>query len=121
VARERSENRIVSETDREIAIERWRDGKAVTELAKELGVHRNTINNWIRGKHRYRVPSQEEGLDPQAQKVEELRLQIEALEGTVGRQAMEIRFFKGAWRRVEELRQARSGNGGTASTPKSGA
>jgi len=121
VGRKKEENRIVSGTEREIAVEQWRDGKPVTELAKELGVHRNTVNNWIRGKYRYRVVSEEEEPDPESQKMEALKLQVEALEATVGRQAMEIRFFKGALRRVEELRQKRSGNGGTASTPKSGA
>jgi hypothetical protein len=112
---------MVSGTERELAIEQWRDGKGINELAKELEVHRNTVTNWIRGQHRYRVPSQEAEINPESQKVETLQLQIEALEGTVGRQAMEIRFFKGALRRVEESRQQRSGNGGTASTPKSGA
>ena len=117
----RKEKRVVSEAEREAAIERWREGKGITELGQELGVHRNTISNWIRGKYRYRVPTRDVELDPQAQKIEELQQQVEALEGTVGRQAMEIRFFKGALRRVEVSRQQRSGNGGTASTPKSGA
>lgn len=121
MGRKKEENRIVGGAEREIAIEQWRDGKSTTELAKELGVHRNTVNYWIRGKYRYRVPGQEEELDAESQKIEALKLQVEALEGTVGRQAMEIRFFKGALRRVEESRQKRSGNGGTASTPKSGA
>lgn len=121
MGRKKKENRIVGGSEREVAIEQWRDGKSITELAKELGVHRNTVNNWIVGKHRYRVPSQEEEPDPESQKIEALKLQVEALEGTVGRQAMEIRFFKGALRRVEESRQKRSGNGGTASMPKSGA
>jgi transposase len=117
-----NQNRVVSEGDREVAIEQWRNGKPITELVKELGVHRNTISNWIRGKARYGVPSQEEeDLDPKSQEMEALKLQVEALEATVGRQAMEIRFFKGALRRVEELRQTKRGNGGTASTPKSGA
>jgi predicted transcriptional regulator len=93
----------------------------VVELAKVLGVHRNTINQWIRGKERERVAGQDVKLDPRDQRIEELELQVGALEGTVGRQAMELRFFKGALRRIEVSRQRRSGNGGTASTPKSGA
>jgi transposase-like protein len=121
VGRKKKENRIVSGSEREIAIEQWRDGKSVTELARELGVHRNTVHHWIVGKHRYRVPSQEEEPDAESQKIEALKLQVAALEGTVGRQAMEIRFFKGALRRVEESRQKRSGSGVTASMPKSGA
>jgi predicted transcriptional regulator len=111
----------VGPAERELAVERWRDGKGITELAAELGVHRNTVNGWIRGKQRYRVPGQEVELDPQVRKIEELQQQIEALEGTVGRQAMEIRFFKGALRRVEVSRQQKKESGGTASTPKSGA
>jgi len=117
----RKQNRIIGSAEREQAIERWRDGKGVVALAAELGVHRNTINQWLRGRHRYRVPDQEPELDPQVRKIEELQQQIEALEGTVGRQAMEIRFFKGALRRVEVLRQQIKESGGTASTPKSGA
>jgi transposase-like protein len=117
----RKQNHQLGGEEREVAIEQWRDGKSITELSKELGVHRNTISNWISGKARYRVPSQEEDADPESQKMEALKSQVEALEATVGRQAMEIRFFKGALRRVEELRQTKRGNGGTASTPKSGA
>ncbi len=121
MGRKRKNHRTIDSVDREIAVEQWRDGKSITELASELDVHRNTINNWIRGKARYRVASQEEDVSPASQKMEALKLQVEALEATVGRQAMEIRFFKGALRRVEELRQNKQGNGGTASTPKSGA
>ena len=119
MGRKKEENRIVSGTERDVAIERWRDGKSVTELAKDLGVHRNTVSNWIRGKYRYRIASEEEEPEPESQKIEALKLQVAALEGTVGRQAMEIRFFKGALRRVEALRQKESGNGVTASTPRS--
>ena len=121
MGRKKKENRIVSGREREIAIEQWRDGKSITELAKELGVHRNTVHHWVVGRQRYRVPSQEEEPDPESQKIEALQLQVATLEGTVGRQAMEIRFFKGALRRVEESRQKKSGNGGTASMRKSGA
>ena len=45
----RNQYRVVGAAEREAAIERWRDGKGVTELAKDLGVHRNTITHWIRG------------------------------------------------------------------------
>jgi transposase-like protein len=117
----RKEHRVVDAAEREIAIERWREGCGISELARELGVHRNTVNQWIRGKDRYRIASQEGERDPQALKIEELQQQIAALEGTVGRQAMEIRFFKGALRRVEGSRQQKKESGGTASTPKSGA
>jgi transposase len=118
---ERKQNRMVGTAEREAAIEQWRSGIGVTELARMLGVHRNTVNEWLRGKERERAAGQEARLDPRDQRIEELELQVGALEGTVGRQAMELRFFKGALRRVEVTRQRRSANGGTASTPKSGA
>ena len=115
----RKQHRMVGSAEREMAVERWRDGKGVTELAAELGVHRNTVNEWVRGQHRYRVPDQEVELAPEVRKIQELQEQIEALEATVGRQAMEIRFFKGALRRVEVSRQPKKESGDTASTPKS--
>jgi hypothetical protein len=117
----RKQNRVVGAAEREAAIEQWRKGMGVLELARILGVHRNTINQWIRGKERERAAGREVLLEPAEQRIEELELQIAALEGTVGRQAMELRFFKGALRRVEVSRQRRSGSGDTASTPKSGA
>ncbi len=104
--------------ERETAIEQWRNGAGVVELAARLGVHRNTINNWLRGQRRERVEGGDVELDPRDQRIEELQLQIGALEGTVGRQAMELRFFKGALRRVEVSRQRKKDNGGTVSTPK---
>jgi hypothetical protein len=102
-----------------MAMERWREGKGVTELAAERGVHRNTVNEWIRGEHRYRVAGQEEEVSAETRKIQDLREQTAALEGTVGRQAMGIGFFKGALRRVEVSRQQKKESGGTASTPKS--
>jgi transposase-like protein len=105
--------------ERETAIEHWRNGAGVVEIATTLGVHRNTVNGWVRGLMRERVAGGDLELDPRDQRIEELLQQIGALEGTVGRQAMEIRFFKGALRRVEVSRQRKKDNGGTASTPKS--
>jgi hypothetical protein len=114
-------NKIVVGGEREWAIEQWRMGRGVIELAALFGVHRNTIQNWIRGRKRSPRRDGEPERDRRDQKIEELELQVGALEGTVGRQAMEIRFFKGALRRIEGSRQQRSAKGGTASTPKSGA
>ena len=110
---------VSGQAERETAIEQWRSGVGVGELAELLGVHRNTINNWIRGQRREQTVGGGVELDPRDQRLEALQLQIGALEGTVGRQAMEIRFFKGALRRVEVSRQQRKESGGTASMPKS--
>jgi hypothetical protein len=51
----RKEHVFVGPAEREMAMERWRDGKGVTELVAERGVHRITDNECIRGKHRYQV------------------------------------------------------------------
>ena len=54
------------------------------------------------------------------EEVERLREKTAQLEGTIGRQKVELDFFKNALRRVEELRRSKSSNGETASTRKSG-
>jgi len=112
-------NRIFSGAEREAAIKEWQNGQTVVGLADLLGVHRNTITNWMRGKPRLPDPGGDGRMDVHNQRIEELLLQVAALEGTVGRQAMEIRFFKGALRRVEVSRQQKEKIGETASTPKS--
>jgi transposase-like protein len=114
----RRERKYVSKAERETAIEQWRSGQSVAAVARSLGVHHNTVNYWIRGR-KQKESVGEIDLDPRDRKIEELQLQVGALEGTVGRQAMEIRFFRGTLRRVEESRQQKPENGGTASTPRS--
>jgi len=50
---------------------------------------------------------------------ERLRKRVAELEQLVGRQAVELDFFKGALRRVEARRQNNDTSGGAASTSKS--
>jgi hypothetical protein len=59
--------------------------------------------------------------DPQAKRIRDLEAKIAALEGELGRNHVEVRFFRSALRRVEASRQANGEHGGTASTWKSAA
>jgi len=105
---------------RRAALKKLRSGWTVVEVAEEFGIHRNSVRNWVlKAERESEEASRREGLDPRDRRIEELELQIAALEGTIGKQAMELRFFKGALRRVEEKRQEREATGGPASTPKS--
>ena len=108
------------------AVERMKHCQDVSKLAEELGVSRGALYLWkrrVEGLPSYRsairqgtAASQD---DPQAKKIRELEAKIAALEGEIGRQSLETSFFKGALRRVEELRRQREERGETASTSKS--
>lgn len=104
---------------RDAALEQVQGGISAAEIARQLGVHRNTIQNWVQAARKRGSELAPATEWTWQRKIEQLQVQVGALEGTVGRQAMEIRFFKGALRRVEESRRQTNKPGGTASTPKS--
>jgi transposase-like protein len=96
----------------------------VTALARELGIRRKWLYKW----------AEEEGAGgagqpaPIARSAEEvekenerLKRKVAEMERLAGQQAAELDFFKGALRRIREVRQNSTNNGGTASTNKSGA
>jgi transposase len=111
------------------------NGESVRALHREFGIKCSVLYRWrdayrkegAAGLSRSRgrppgVPSAERatrgpagspGQDPAAQ-------EIAALEGKIGRQALEIDFLQRAFKRVKELRQQSSKAGGTASTGRSG-
>ena len=108
------------------AVERMKLGCNVSQLAEELGVGRTSLYDW-----RWKAEEQATAgttpamlaadFDPRDHKLKELESKVAHLESELGRRSLEISFFKGALRRIEESRQSRSNSGGTASTPKSGA
>ena len=57
--------------------------------------------------------------DPRDRHVRKLEEKLKELEGVIGQKTLELDFFAGALRRVEESRQRRGKSGATASTPKS--
>jgi len=110
------------------AVERMQHCKDVSKLAEELGVSRGAMYLWkrrVEGLPSYRDAARQGEPasldDPQAKRIRELEAKIAALEGELGRSSVEIRFFKGALRRIEETRRADAEPGGTASTSKSAA
>jgi len=103
----------------ERAIRRMKLGDNISQLSRELGVHRTCLYRWKR----------QLGLRPQGRKraveedwrdrgIETLEAKIARLERVVGGQWQELDFFESALRRIEK-KDAMIGGGGTASLPKS--
>jgi transposase len=109
-----------SEADRQRALERMKNGESVIALAKELGVSRNLLY-WWRQRSEGRLKAKEPGAaeDPRERRVRELEKQVGELKGVIGQKTLELDFFAGALRRIEESRRKRGKPGATASTPKS--
>jgi len=110
------------------AVERMEHCEDVRKLAEELGVSRGALYLWkrrVEGLPSYRSAArqgQPASLDdPQAKKIRELEAKVAALEGELGRNSVEARFFKSALRRIEESRRANEERGGTTSTSRSAA
>jgi transposase-like protein len=92
----------------------------VKALAKELGVARQQLYGW-KQRAEQRANPREPGTteDPRDRRIRELTEKVAELEGVIGQKALELDFFAGALRRIEESRQKKGVSGETASTPKS--
>ena len=107
------------------AVQRVLKGESAAEVAAELGIPNQFVWKWKKivvekgedhlyevgrpqqwAKRREKKPLDESGKERR----------IAELERLVGRQQMELRFLDRALRRIEELRQANSGDGGEASS-----
>ena len=105
------------------ALGRLEDAGNVQTLAEELGIRRELLYKWqkqfeasgpegLRNSGRPRpVLSARERLEPDAR--------IAELERKLGKQAMELDFFRGALRRIEALRRLSDGPGATVSSRRS--
>jgi transposase-like protein len=94
------------------ALEKMKTCANVTQLARELGIHRKWLYQWkadaAGGTAEPAMP-----VEPQFQK------KVKELEALVARQSLELDFFKGALQRVEERRRKREQTSGPGSTSKS--
>jgi len=104
---------------RERALERMKTCENVRALAKELGVARQLLYVWKQEAEGRRkpckpVPTQ----DPRDRQIRNLEKRVGELERVIGRKTLELDFFAGALRRIEESRQKKGRAGETASTPK---
>ncbi len=107
---------------REMAIRRMKLGDNISQLARELGVHRTCLYGWKRkhGRQRYsRVVAP--APDWRDHRIEELEAKITRLEGIIGGQWVELDFFESALRRIEEKARKNGDSGGKVSTLKSAA
>ena len=105
---------------RQRALERMKTCQNVRVLAKELGVARQLLYLWkqqAEGRKKASEPGASE--DPRDRRIGELEKKVGELQGCIGQKTLELDFFAGALRRIEESRQKKGKTGATASTPKS--
>ncbi len=112
--------------------ERMLAGENVAMLSREFDLPRSMMYRW-RDAYRERGPSALSGSRGRPPSLassgglrtagsgteEQLRRRVAELERTIGRQSVQIDFFKGVFRRLEEVPKT-SATGGKASTRKSG-
>ena len=105
---------------RQQALERMKTCDNVKALAKELGVARQQLY-WWKQRAEQRANPREPGAskDPRDRQIRELTKKVAELEGVIGQKTLELDFFAGALRRIEESRQKKGMSGETASTQKS--
>jgi transposase-like protein len=105
---------------RQQALERMKTCDNVKALAKELGVARQQLY-WWKQRAEQRANPREPGAteDPRDRRIRELTKKVSELEGVIGQKTLELDFFAGALRRIEESRQKKGMSGETASTQKS--
>jgi transposase-like protein len=118
------------------AIDRMDAGENVSALSRELGVKREVLYRWRSlyrsgGKERLRERSGRptvaeaqslaaaRGPSVKAADLAEARRQIADLERKIGRQQLDLDFFKGALRHIEASHQPNERLGATVSSPKS--
>lgn len=105
---------------RQRALERMKNCQNVKVLAKELGVARQLLYLWkqqAEGRKKASEPGASE--DPRDRRIRELEKKVGELQGCIGQKTLELDFFAGALRRIEESRRKKGKTGATASTPKS--
>jgi transposase len=124
-------NRVFSREFRVQVAQRILQGESVSKLHHELEIQRSMLYRWRDGYRKegaagldrkvgrpagVRKPAPKFGVSEE----ESLRQQIAALERKVGQQALQLDFFKRAFKRVKASNQASGSAGETASTRRSG-
>jgi len=102
-------------------VERMLAGENVMALAKQHGLARSMMYRWRDAYRRQGAGGIDKPPGPPAEgdRERKLRERIGELERTIGRQAVEIDFFKGVFKRLRESPKAQR-RGGEASTRRSG-
>jgi transposase-like protein len=103
------------------AVERMKTSGNIHELARELDIERKLLYTWkyqFEGRPEPRHASYVE--TPEETTERKLKEEIAQLKQALADRTLEIDFFKGALRRIEEGRQSKATTGEVASMPKSG-
>ena len=124
-----SEQRVFSWEFKESAARRMLDGESVSALHHELQIKRSVLYRWrdayrkdgVAGLQRVRgrPPGVPNPPRPAANPEDAAARRIAELERKVGQQALDLDFFRRAFKRVNELRRKPAEPGATASTERS--
>jgi len=104
-----------------LAVERMKVCDNITALARELDIEQRLLYVWkhqFEGRPEPRHASYVE--TPEETTERKLRQEIAQLKQALADRALEVDFFRGALRRIEEGRQKKSSTGDPASMPRSG-
>jgi transposase len=115
-------NRVFSGKFKADAVRRMQTGESPSALARALQVRRKLLYEWraavLAGRPLRSVGRPKKRPDAESAP-EEAAARVKELEQVVGQLTLENRFFRGALRRIKELRQPKSGAGVAASLRRS--
>ena len=103
------------------AVERMKTSANMEQLARELEIQKKLLYTWkyqFEGRPESRRANYAE--DPQKRAESKLEQENQRLKGALADKTLEVDFFRGALRRIEEGRRNITVSGGSASTKKSG-
>ncbi|MGA2114058.1 MAG: transposase [Bryobacteraceae bacterium] len=93
------------------AVEQMESCANISALSQELGVARRALYNW--------KAEQAAAAEPRSPE-QNLRRENARLKQSLPEKVLQLDFFAGALRRIEERRRPSTGSGGTPSTSRSG-
>jgi transposase-like protein len=122
-------NRVFTREFKEGVVERILNGESVSALHQEVQIKRSVLYRW-RDAYRKdgaaglqrpvgRPPGVPNPPRPVASPEEVVARRVAELERKVGQQALDIDFFRRAFKRVKESRRKNTADGATASTERS--
>ena len=121
-------NRVYSTEFKQGLVKRILNGESVTALHRESQVRRSVLYRWrdayrkdgMAGLHTTGRPRRTQTRPQRAESAEELSARrIAELERKIGQQALDLDFFRRAFKRVKEWRRNNAVLGATASIPRS--
>jgi transposase-like protein len=122
-------NRVFTREFKEGVVERILNGESVSALRQEVQIKRSVLYRW-RDAYRKdgaaglqrpvgRPPGVPNPPRPVASPEEVVARRVAELERKIGQQALDIDFFRRAFKRVKESRRKNTADGATASTERS--